>query len=107
MIAKPWGSARDHARALRYQAGRSEAAAAEKRAHPRNAWSHSDAEDLEHSAKRMRAMALLCDMAPADTPSGRIDYRGLDRSDLGYRREGEIIAQVEAEEAQHRTRQRR
>jgi hypothetical protein len=75
--------ASSYARTLRFNAEGSEQSAKRKRqedvpASLRNLkpWDIRDAERFEHQARRLRAMAALCDRNPT-VPAGRIDFRGL------------------------------
>lgn len=55
-------------------------------------WSRSQAESQRHQARRLRAIATLCDREPTQ-PAGHVDFRGL--SDPTTSREMEI-ATIEA-----------
>lgn len=55
-------------------------------------WDIHDAADMRRQARRLRAMAMICDRSP-DAPAGSIDFRGL--SDPSTPRDVEI-ATIEA-----------
>ncbi len=84
-----------HADYLRYSAERSDASAARHRAEAKP-WSESEAAHMERQARRLRAMAKLCDMRPG-SPLREIDMRGLTDPTLDRAIEAEIVAQIERE----------
>lgn len=88
--------AADYAKGLRYNAERNDECAAykDKEGKP---WSADEAARNRQQARRLRAMALLCDRNP-NAPAGSIDFRGL--SDPSTPRDIEA-ATVEAIEAGH------
>lgn len=86
--------ASSYAATLRYNAESSDRSAARMEADSKS-WSASDAEHMRRQARRLRAMAMLCDRNPT-VPAGAIDMRGL--SNPGTPRDVEA-ATVEAIEA--------
>lgn len=82
-----------YATALRYSAERSDRGAARRRAEGKP-WSEGDAIHLERQARRLRAMALLCDRSSA-ARAGDVDFLGLDNPSQS--REAEDAAVLKAE----------
>lgn len=91
--------AASYAEELRFNAYRNDECAAFKDSEGKP-WSKSDAAYNRHQARRLRAMALLCDRAP-HAAAGSIDFRGL--SDPTTPRETEIrmIEEIEKECGAH------
>lgn len=84
---------RTYANSLRYNAERSEESAKRLDNEP-HAWSRRDADYMHHQARRLRAMALLCDRHP-EKPAGHIDFRGLSDPTTPRHLEAEICAAIE------------
>ncbi|TPI86407.1 hypothetical protein [Mesorhizobium sp. B2-8-9] len=91
--------AASYARSLRYGAERNDECAAYK-ATENKPWSAREAEANRHQARRLRAMALLCDRTP-DAPAGSIDFRGLSDPTTPHDIETATIAAIEAEALSH------
>lgn len=89
--------ASDYAKGLRFNAARSDECAAHKDSEGKP-WSLSDAERNRQQARRLRAMALLCDRKP-DIPAGNIDFRGLDDPTTPRDVEAATVAAIEAEDS--------
>lgn len=82
-----------YAKGLRYGADRSDECARRKREEGKP-WSAYDAERFERQARRLRAMALLCERSTA-TRAGDVDFLGM--SDPTRTREAEDAAIAQAE----------
>lgn len=84
-----------YADGLRYNAARNDECAAYKDSEDK-AWSAGDAERNRRQARRLRAMAMLCDRSP-NMPAGKIDFRGLNDPTRSSEQEIAAIEQIEAE----------
>jgi hypothetical protein len=82
-----------YARGLRYHAARSDESAARKEAEGKS-WSVGEAERYRRQARRLRAMALLCDASAAATAGG-VDFLGM--TDPSQPRDAEDAAIARAE----------
>lgn len=91
--------ASSYARSLRYSAERSDECAARKDEEGKP-WSASEAEHFRRQARRLRAMAMLCDRSP-DAPAGSIDFRGLSDPTTPRNVEDSTVAAIEAEARDH------
>lgn len=86
--------AESYAKDLRYNAERNDECAAYKDTEGKP-WSNGEAERSRHQARRLRAMALLCDRNP-HVAAGSIDFRGLSDPITPRETEVEIIQDIEA-----------
>jgi len=59
-------------------------------------WDITEAEQMRRQARRLRAMAMLCDRNP-DAPAGAIDFRGLSDPITPRDVEDSTVAAIEAE----------
>jgi len=87
--------ASSYATGLRFSAARSDESAARVEAEGKP-WSANEAEHMRRQARRLRAMALLCDRSPA-APAGAIDFRGLSDPMTSRDVEDSTVAAIEAE----------
>lgn len=85
---------RDYAKGLRFKADRSDECAACRLAESKP-WSPGEAMHFTRQARRLRAMALLCDRSEAAT-AGDMDFRGLHDPTLPREEEDRVIAEIEA-----------
>jgi len=85
----------DYAKTLRFNAERSDECAAHRRKEAKP-WATHEAATFERQARRLRAMALLCDRSPAPC-AGQVEFLGL--NDPSQSREAEAMA-IEHAEAQ-------
>ena len=83
----------NYARGLRYHADRSDESAARREAEAKP-WSTGEAERYRRQARRLRAMAILCDVSTAATAGG-VDFLGM--TDPTQPREAEDAAVAKAE----------
>lgn len=90
----------DYAESLRYGAARSDESAARQRAEGKP-WSEHEARHMERQARRLRAMALLCDRSPADR-AGAVDMRRLSDPTLDRETEAATVAEILAALSRHR-----
>lgn len=90
--------AASYAKSLRYGAERSDECAAHKEAEGKP-WSARDAAQNRRQARRLRAMAMLCDRSP-DIPASHIDFRGLDDPTTPRDVEDSTVAAIELETAE-------
>lgn len=84
----------EYAKGLRFGAERSGESAARMRAQGRT-YSEHDAHHLERQARRLRAMALLCDVAKCAT-AGAVDFLGMANPGQGEAAEAWAINQAHA-----------
>lgn len=82
-----------YARGLRYSADRSEDSAKHKEAEGKS-WSAGEALRYHRQARRLRAMALLCDASSAAT-AGKVDFLGM--TDPTQSIEAELFAVLKTE----------
>lgn len=85
--------ARIYAIGLRYNAERSGESAAHKDAEGKP-WSAREADHMRRQARRLRAMAMLCDRSP-DVPAGSVDFRGLSDPTIPRDAEDSTVAAIE------------
>ncbi|WP_269581934.1 hypothetical protein [Roseibium sp. Sym1] len=83
-----------YATSLRFNAVRAEQSA-ERREAEGMPWSAGDAEKMRQDARRLRAMAMLCDRSP-DYPAGSIDFRGLSDPTTPKDVQDTIVTDIEA-----------
>lgn len=83
----------DYAKGLRYGADRQEECAAYKDGEGKP-WSASDAERNRRQARRLRAMATLCDRS-TELTAGAIDFRGLSNPLTPPDEEARVVAAIE------------
>lgn len=88
-----------YAETLRYNAARSDECAAHKEVEGK-AWSAGEAAQNRRQARRLRAMAMLCDRSPG-LPAGHIDFRGLNDPTTPHDVEDSTVAAIEAEARGH------
>lgn len=81
-----------YAESLRYYAKRSDESAAHRRAEGKP-WSRHDAERMERQARRLRAMAILCDRSAAKRAGG-IDFQRLSDPTLDRETEAATVAAI-------------
>jgi hypothetical protein len=84
---------KEYARGLCYAADRSDESAGSKEAEGKS-WSRDDAARYRRQARRLRAIATLCDRSDA-AKAGTVDFLGL--SDPAQSREAEMMAIAKAE----------
>lgn len=84
-----------YAESLRYNADRSDECADRKEAEGAP-WSAGEVEHFRRQARRLRAMALLCDRHP-DIPASHIEFRGLSDPTTPRHVEDSTVARIEAE----------
>lgn len=84
----------ERARAIRWNAERCDECAAHHDAEAKP-WSPNDAAFWRRQARRLRAMAKLCDLSTAET-AGEVDFRGLDNPGTSQAAEDETIREIEA-----------
>lgn len=85
--------ASSYAKALRFNADRSDESATYKDGEGKP-WSAGEARHMRQQARRLRAMAALCDRAP-DNPAGAINFHGLSDPLTSRDRELLIIESIE------------
>lgn len=86
--------AQRHAATLRFYANRAMEAAKARRSEGKS-WSEGDAERFEHQARRLLAMAALCNASP-DVQVKNVDFQRLDDPTLSVDEETVIIENIEA-----------
>lgn len=84
-----------YAETLRYNAARSDESATHKEAEGKP-WSSGEAQHMRRQARRLRAMAVLCDRSP-DLPASHIDFRGLNDPTTPRDVEDSTVAAIEVE----------
>jgi hypothetical protein len=84
----------EYAKGLRFNAERNDECAAYKDTEGK-AWSAGEAEQNRRQARRLRAMAKLCDMSEA-LRAGEIDFRGLSDPMNPREAEARTVAAIEA-----------
>jgi hypothetical protein len=84
----------DYATSLRYQAQRCDDLAVRAKAEG-NPWGGANAAHCRRQARRLRAMAKLCQLATVER-AGEIDFRELNHPDLRNDRADRIIKEIEA-----------
>jgi len=87
----------EYAHTLRWYAARDDESVAARRAAPGHHFEH-DIRHTERQARRLRAMALLCDRSTAAT-AGDMDFRGLMNPGNSWEHEEAVISQIEKEAA--------
>lgn len=85
-----------YAKALRYSADHSDECAA-RQDKSTDAWAPREAARYRRQARRLRAMALLCERSPADR-AGDIDFHGLTDPSQSSGLEEQIVSAIEAGE---------
>lgn len=82
----------EYAESLRYSAERSDRSAAHLMAQGKP-WSHLESAHMERQARRLRAMAALCDLSTA-TRAGAVDFRRLSDPTLDRETESATVAEI-------------
>lgn len=82
-----------YAESLRYSAERSDESAMRHAAEGKP-WSPGEADHFRRQARRLRAMALLCDRSTA-ARAGEIDFRRLSDPTRSREEEDRIVAEIE------------
>lgn len=82
----------DYAKGLRYGAERSDESAARRLAEGKP-WSPHDAAYMRRQARRLRAMAMLCDRSTA-TRAGDVDFRRLNDPSVPREQEDATVAEI-------------
>ena len=85
----------EYAKGLRFNAERSDESAAYKDAEGKP-WSPAEAARSRRQARRLRAMATLCDRSDA-LRAGDVDFRRLNDPSLSADAEADTVAQIELE----------
>lgn len=83
---------REYARGLRFNAERSEEQV-QRHISEAKPWSWMEVERTKRQARRLRAMAILCDRSTAER-AGQIDFQGLNSPSLPQEDEEKIVASI-------------